>query len=62
MMVKFYCKRQNLKCEHFIAECIIKSGNEDKVDLICELTGIDKLKMGSKNLANLWQDQIKTKD
>ena len=61
MMVRFHCKRSNLKCEHFVADCITKSGNADKVDLICELTGVDKSRMGTKYLSQLTEAQITPK-
>ena len=48
--------------EHFIADRIIRSGNEDKSDLICEIFGInktDKKLMGTKNVKLLSVEQVK---
>ena len=42
MMLSYHCKKNRQKREHFIAECILRSGNEDKSDLICEIFGINK--------------------
>ena len=43
MMLCYHCKKNEhrQKREHFIAECILRSGNEDKSDLICEIFGIN---------------------
>lgn len=39
-LLLYHCKKSKLNREHVIAECIIKTGNEDKADLICELVGV----------------------
>ena len=40
MLLQFHCKRSHQRRESFIADCILKSANENKTDLICEITGI----------------------
>jgi len=41
-MLLFYCKRSNKSREAYLSECIIKSENTDKVDIICEIAGVKK--------------------
>ena len=61
MMLRFHCKIRNLNREHFLAECIIKANRANMVDLICEITGVDKARMGAKNLQYFQpQEQVKT--
>lgn len=42
MMTVFFCKQRGLKKEAFIADVITSTKNEDKVDLLCEITGVNK--------------------
>ena len=44
MLFTFFIKRSGngLKKEQFLADVIVNSNNLDKLDLICELTGVDK--------------------
>ena len=45
MMFIYFCKRMGLKKENFLADILISSRNLDKVDLMCEITGVDKYVM-----------------
>lgn len=42
MMFSFYCKRHNVKREIFLGDIIMNMRLFDKVDLLCQLTGVDK--------------------
>ena len=48
MLFIFFCKRMGLKKENFLADVLISSDNLDKVDLLCEITGVDKYVMTQK--------------
>ena len=48
MMFIFFCKRMGLKKETFLADVLCSSNNLDKVDLFCELTGVDKYVLTKK--------------
>ena len=62
MLLWFHCKRSGLKREVFVAETIIKSGNQNKTDLICELLGVQKQHLGAKYLSQLNVEQIQPKE
>ena len=61
MLLWFHCKRSGLKREVFVGETIIKSGNQNKTDLICELLGVQKQHLGAKYLSQLNVEQIQQK-
>ena len=50
-----------MKREVFVGETIIKSGNHNKTDLICELLGVQKQHLGAKYLSQLNVEQIQQK-
>lgn len=62
MLLWFHCKKNGLRREVVIAETIIKSGNKDKTDLICELVGVQKQHLGAKYLSELNVIQVKPKE
>lgn len=62
MLLWFHCKRSGLKREVFVGETIIKSGNHNKTDLICELLGVQKQHLGAKYLSQLNVEQIQPKE
>jgi len=43
----FHCTRIKKSKEAYLADCIIKSGNYDKTDLICEIAGANKELIGT---------------
>ena len=55
MMFIYFCKRMVLKKENFLADILISSRNLDKVDLMCEITGVDKYVMTQKRGASFAQ-------
>ena len=61
MMFIFFCKRMGLKKESFLADILISSHNMDKVDLLCDLTGVDKYVMTQKRGAE-FAEQIRQTD
>lgn len=60
MMFIFFCKRMSLKKETFLADILISSRNMDKVDLLCDLTGVDKYVMTQKRGAEFAQQVRET--
>jgi len=41
-MLNFFCKQKNMKKEIFLADALIVTQNQNKVDLICDITGVRK--------------------
>ena len=62
MLLWFHCKKSGLKREVFVGETIIKSGNQNKTDLICELLGVQKQHLGAKYLSQLNVEQVQPKE
>ena len=48
MMFNFYCKRNNVKKEAFLGDIISHIGLFDKVELLCQITGVEKQLMLQK--------------
>ena len=42
MMFKFFCKVRGLKREVFAGDVILKGEMFDKIDIVCQLIGVDK--------------------
>ena len=59
MALSHHCKKTGTNKAKFLADVIIKSGNHNKVDLLCELLGVSKKDMGSKRLDKMNVPQIK---
>ena len=51
MMLIYHCDKNRLRKENFLAECIIRSGNNcDKTDLLCEIFGVEKHFISKENI------------
>lgn len=60
MLFISFCKRTGLKKEVFLADVLCSSNCLDKVDLLCELTGVDKYTMTQKRGAAFAQQVRET--
>ena len=60
MMFIYFCKRMGLKKESFLADILTSSNRLDMVDLLCEITGVDKYVMTQKRGAAFAQQLRET--
>ncbi len=61
MLLIFHSKHKKVDKENFIASCIIKSKNTNKVNLIFEIFGLKKDRISSGLRKHLNEEQIKPK-